>query len=186
MYGMTLPNDPTVFWALVSAVVASLGLIWAVVSSARSASSATLLRRAQFYMEFTDRYNTQDMHSAMQTLISYYDSRPDDFAQHYADEFGKRSEEGIQLDKHRRTLNRYYVNIADMTDNNLLDRKMAMMLTNFQGLNIYYLIVAPMNRAKYANNEKNEQVFRTLKGIRKVFNDGSFALKPHETGTNRS
>ena len=162
MLNAFLPVDSTLLGVLVSVAIAGGAGIWAVITSVLAARTAVRTRRAQFYMEFTDRYNSAGMHLSMQGLMALHRSRPDDFARHYIREFHARSPEGMQLDIFRRSINRYYVNIADMAANGLLDRKMASMLTNFQGLNIYYQVVMPMNRAKYANNEKNEQVFRTL------------------------
>ncbi|ESQ76963.1 hypothetical protein AEYBE204_18990 [Asticcacaulis sp. YBE204] len=131
---------------------------------------------ADFYLQFTARYNTLRMHEALLVLYRLKMSKPDDFAHHFIQEFRQGTPEGLRLDQARRLVNRYFVNIAEMRRNRLINQKLARMLCNFQGLNIFYKIVVPMNQAKYGNQQEHSEIYQLLRRIKSRFSDGSFGL----------
>ena len=102
------------------------------------------------------------MHRALVNLMIFKRDNDDKWVELFILEFRKGSELGQRLDADRRVVNRYFSNIAELMMSSLIDMKTAKMLTNYRGLNGFYELVTPMNRAKYGYEPHYEQVFRTL------------------------
>lgn len=140
----------------VTGAVTALGSVLAVRGSARTS-------KAQFFIELTDRYNSKKMGDALFGLTQFYLKHPDDFAQLFASTFNRRDAQSVQIDEYRRTVNRYFTNIAQMYEAGLIDRRFARMVTNFYGLNTYYRLVVPMNEAKYGPDHHIPSVLRRIR-----------------------
>ncbi len=161
----------------VTAIIASISLVLSSAAFFVRRREEVVTQRAQFYLQFTDRYNTPEMHDALVKLMSHYIAHRADFASIFAEEFRSRTDLGIGLDAARRLVNRYFVNIHDMYTNGLIDKQLASMLCNFQGLNIFYQVVVPMNEAKYGRLPNNQATFERLKQLRSQYADGKFGLR---------
>jgi hypothetical protein len=75
----------------------------------------------------------------------------------------------LKLDEARRSVNRYFVNIAQLYEAGLIDHKLARMAINFYGLNVYYQIVVPLNNIKYGAYDRYPSLLRK---IRTQYGDG--------------
>ena len=155
--------------ALFSAIAAAFGTLSGFAFSLISQSARNRMSRAQFFIDFTDRYNAPEMHRALVNLQVMQREYGDGFYAMFATEFYKRSELGGAIDADRRVVNRYFANIAELRLNGLITRSTARMLVNYRGLNVFYDIVVPLNRAKYGTEPHYEHVLATLKRLRKRY-----------------
>lgn len=155
--------------ALFSAIAAAFGTLSGFAFSLMSQSARNRMSRAQFFIDFTDRYNTPEMHHALVNLQVLRRDHGDSLYPMFATEFARQSELGSAIDSDRRIVNRYFANIAEMSMNGLITRSTARMLLNYRGLNIFYDIVVPLNRAKYGTEPHYELVLATLKRLRKRY-----------------
>lgn len=169
-------NDSLLLLTFISAAAAALAAISSFAFSLAAQLSAAKNSDASFYLQFTDRYNTPEMHAAMILLTHYFMDYGTDLPKYFIEEFSRRTQTGSELDLARRTLNRYFVNIAEMNEKGLITHKVASMLCNFQGLNIFYRVVIPMNEIKYGKTKEATALYARLKRIRGQFRDGSFGM----------
>ncbi|MDC7675159.1 hypothetical protein [Asticcacaulis machinosus] len=167
-----------VLWAFVSAGAAVLAGITGIIVPIVTHNQTTKANKAGFYLEFTQRYNTPEMHDALLKLTLLHTELGASLPERFTSEFARGTELGRELDRARREVNRYFVNIAEMHTNGLIDRKLASMLCNFQGLNIFYTVVIPMNDAKYGKLTHTQRLYSKLRRIRPQYEDGTFGLRP--------
>lgn len=163
--------------ALFSAIAAAFGTLSGFAFSLISQSARSRLSRAQFFIDFTDRYNRPEMHKALVNLQVLKGKYGEGLFPLFADEFARRSELGAAIDADRRIVNRYFANIAEMHMNGLINASTAKMLLNYRGLNVFYDIVVPLNRAKYGKEPHYEIVLNTLKTLRKRYDYAANAPK---------
>ncbi|ESQ81212.1 hypothetical protein [Asticcacaulis sp. YBE204] len=168
--------DDMLLWTLVSAVATVMTALTGVIFWLLSQHNQAKTEKAEFYVEFTRRYNSSDMHDALYRLMQHYTQNPDNFVELYLSEFLSHTQKGFEIERSRRIVSRYFNDIAEMRQNKLIDRKLARMLCNFQGLNIYYNVVVPMSRARYGNSKTRERIYAALRAIRPHFDDGGFGL----------
>jgi hypothetical protein len=121
------------------------------------------------------------MHKALVNLMIFKRDNENNWVEFFIHELRMQSDLGKQLDSDRRVVNRYFANIAEMRMNDLIDIKTARMLTNYRGLNGFYDLVTPLNRAKYGNEPHYEHIFRTLKRVRKRYESHSNAIQLRQT-----
>ncbi|MFN3229454.1 MAG: hypothetical protein ACK41P_06345 [Asticcacaulis sp.] len=168
--------DDMLLWTLVSAVATVMTALTGVIFWLISQRNQAKTDKAEFYVAFTQRYNSSDMHDALYRLMALYTHDRDSFVDRYLSAFMARTQEGFEIERSRRIVSRYFNDIADLHRNKLIDRKLARMLCNFQGLNIYYNVVIPMSRARYGQSKEREHIYAVLKSIRPRFDDGALGL----------
>ena len=157
------------FIALFSAIAAAFGTVSGFAFSLISQSARNRMSRAQFFIDFTDRYNTPEMHRALVNLQVLKREHGEGLYPMFATEFARQSELGSSIDADRRIVNRYFANIAEMRLNGLITRNTSRILLNYRVLNVFYDIVVPLNRAKYGTEPHYEIVLATLKRLRKRY-----------------
>lgn len=138
--------------ALISALVSAIAL---------RGDSKT--QKAAFFLDLTDRYNSEAMGKALFALTGWHLEHGEAQAEVFVEHFDTRDEAAAEIDEHRRVVNRYFTNIAQMYANGLIDRRVGRMVTNFYGLNVYAKIVVPMNEAKYGNGDPTPKILRRIR-----------------------
>jgi len=153
--------------------VAIIATFAALMSALGAILTLLRLRRAEqatFFLQMTDRYNHPEMQQALQELASWYKDNPADFVERWKRELTIDNAEGRQLEISRRQVNRYFTNISQLYRAGYIDKKLASMLINVSGINIYYQVVIPMGIARYGVTEnKNPD---TLKRIQRKHGAG--------------
>ena len=125
---------------------------------------------ASFFMEMTDRYNQPEMQEALRELASWYKTNPTDFTEKWIRDLAGGAPEARALDAHRRRVNRYFANVAQLYQSGYIDRRLASLISNFGGLNIYYKVVVPMGDTAYG--VQGDRYPETLKRIRSQHGHG--------------
>lgn len=139
-------------------ILSSSGVIIALLSlfiTRHSVLKANVNTTTLQFLEFSKRYNSPKMRSAMNELSWYYSESEDkeNFAQNWYKDF-KASQDSpkarsIRLDQHRRLINRYFSDIARCRRNNLIDKKLAILAGRHYGINVYFKIVSEMNKVMF-------------------------------------
>ena len=147
-------------WITILATIAALISAWVAIVAV---SGESRTKKAEFFLDLTDRYNTAQMGDAMYDLVDWMLNTPEAFAEQYKEKFKEADPVSIKMDEARRTVNRYFLNVAQLYEAGLIDHKFARMVTNFYGLNVYYQIVVPMNNAKYGADEHYPDILRKIR-----------------------
>jgi hypothetical protein len=119
------------------------------------------------------------MGEALREVVLFYNSNKRDFAEIFGSEHSSQSELGITLNNSRGIVARYFKQIADMYQNRLIDTRLARMLCNFYGLNVYYQIVVPMGWARTdVCHAQDVEIVETLKTLKPQYGDGKIGGAP--------
>jgi hypothetical protein len=154
-------EEPTVSESFLSVLTSVSTAIAAVAAAAAAlftymyARSADATLQSQLFLAFSDRYSAPAMSEAIMRLMKWRDAHPDDFAQVWFEKYRAGDEEGLELEKARRALNRYFVDVARLYESRQVDRKLAYVLLGHFGLDVYYEICHPMWKKVYPSGYRD-------------------------------
>lgn len=151
----------------------SLFALFAVAAAFLQASAASDGNRAHLYVEFSERYTSEEMAKALVALSNWHHARKDDPTRFVAWARAKRANDpgALELSRARRLVSRYYYDVAALHELGLIKRRFAHALLSSNGLNVFYLVCDPLNRA-YQPEDRLNQHYRRLKRLRDKFGDG--------------
>jgi hypothetical protein len=160
-------NDLAPFFAAVSAI----GAFAAAAAAAWQVRAAILTNQAQWYLEFSNRYNAKEINEAILALIEWQKSVGPDFAEVFKARFLARAADALQVNIHRRNLNRYFLDVAKAHGTGLLSARLAGLAADHPGANIWVQICEPMTSAMYGVPKSKH--LRTLQKIVPSFGTGA-------------
>jgi hypothetical protein len=152
-------NDLAPFFAAISAI----GAFAAAAAAAWQVRAAIQTNQAQLYLEFSNRYNAKEINDAIIALIDWQKSTGSDFAEVFKTRFLARSPDALQVNIHRRNLNRYFLDAAKAHETKLLNPRLAGLVADQPGATIWVQICEPMTCALFGVPRSKHM--RTLQGL---------------------
>jgi hypothetical protein len=171
---LTLP-----VWTCVSAAAAAASTVLTAMIFMATRVTTSRYQKADFYIKITDRYNSRTMVEALREIVLFYNTNQDEFAEIFGAEHAKQTDAGIKLNNARGIVVQYFEQVADMYQNRLIDVRLARMLCNFYGLNVYYQIVVPMGWARTdVSHAHDVAIVEALKRLKPQYGDGKIGGAP--------
>lgn len=161
---------------VVALLTAGGGLITAI-ASLISVRNNRVMIEASLWPDFNRRYKTDEMSQAIKTLTNWYYDHPADFVDLWLEKLRLGDEEARHLDRHRRTLSMFFVDIASLYRDRIISRRFARFVANQAGLNVFYEVVVPMNMAQ--RPARTIEAVRQLKKLLKQVEGGMFDPRKH-------
>jgi hypothetical protein len=163
-----LASSATALIAMMSAIFASRSS-----SAARkSAHASEETYRANLFMDFSHRYNSEDMYLALKLLTDYYKRNRKDFLARWMTDRMNGDPEVEALGFALRTVGRYYLDVARLYDNKLVSGELARAMCGQRGINVFYKIWLPMSKVSKPEFVSEDRCIAVLKKIRKSYDDG--------------
>jgi hypothetical protein len=150
--------------AAVSAAVSAFLALQAIRIAARSAQT-------QLYMKFREKYEADRMRDDLRNLRAWREKYEANFAEEWGRRFYAREDEAMIVDSARRRVKFFFVAVSDLYAYGLLSRRFALNLLDFQGIDLLYEIVEPLE--KVLNPDYNRAKFDTLRKLKGSSGRGS-------------
>jgi len=163
--------------ALTTAILILTAL--AAVSQARSVAQGNI---ATFFVNYSARYSSEEMADALRLLAAWHNANKADKKRFetWAAQKRQGADQALALNKARRMVSRFYYDVAELYALGLIKRRMAKRLIANNGLNVFYLVCDPMNRA-YEPSDRFDSYCRTLRRLSGGFGNGN-VFDPDEIG----
>jgi len=121
----------------ISALIAALGAAAAAFFTYMQARSASSSMQTQIFPAFSDRYNDPSMSDAIIRLLKWYHDHPTDFADVWYEKYNKEEPEGLELEKARLKVNRFFTDIGRLYESGQINKQFAYILLGHFGLDVY-------------------------------------------------
>ena len=152
---------------LASVILAAVSAIAAAVSACfswRSSRTAANVAATTLILKFRDRYATNDMLIDLHNLCAWRDKHSPKFAQTWGKKRQQGDKEALIVDASRRRVSHFFSSIADLRGAGLVPKQIKGLLTDFDGLDVFYSVVQPLERE--LSPDYNETPFKTLRKLR--------------------
>ena len=110
----------------------------------------------------TDRYNQPEMQEALSALVLWYKANPVNFVELWIVERDSGKPEALQLEHHRRRIGRYFGDIARLYQSKMIDKRLAALVIDFPGLNVWYQIAVPMSSAYAQRSSRSAAILKQI------------------------
>jgi hypothetical protein len=140
------------FWTFAAAIAA-----WAAaVFSQQSSRTAADASQAALYLRFQQQYAGDEMWRDLRNLRSWKEMPHDeDFARKWARLYRDNNEEALTVDRSRRRVSHFFDAIAVLSEKQLISEDIAKLLTRFQGIDLFFEVVEPLEKALNENYDKS-------------------------------
>jgi hypothetical protein len=138
----------------------------------RSTRISTRIAQTQLYLKFRDQYSDKVMNDDLRNLRSWKELHGNKFSAKWKEKFIERDSDAIVVDAARRRVKNFFQAIAEIYQDGLISKSLAIRLLEFQGIDILYEIVEPLEEA--LNRDYNKSKFDLLKALK----DGSGRDRP--------
>ena len=151
----------------ITAVAAACSAIAAAVSacfswrSSRTAANAAL---TTLILKFRDQYAATEMLIDLRNLCAWHDKHGSKFAETWRDKLKQKDEEAQIVDRSRRRVASFFMNIIDLHDTGLVPKRTEKLLTDFDGFDLLYSVVEPLERELGRDYDKTR--FEKLRQLR--------------------
>ena len=162
---------PHYFDAQTLAAIAAVGALLTALVNYGQGRIAARMHTAQLYLEFSARYNAPEIAAALTALADWRKKQGDNFAQVFHAKFLEQDAEAVQINFHRRTLNRYFLDVAQAYRARVLNKRFARLAADHPGAAIWRQVVVPMNMLQY--QETDSATLRTLMRVVPHFGERS-------------
>lgn len=152
------------------AAIAALGALLTALVNYGQGRIAARTHTAQLYLEFSARYNAPEIVAALIALADWRKKQGAEFAKIFHEQFLANDGEAVQINLHRRTLNRYFLDVAQAYRAGVLNRRFARLAADHPGAAVFRHVVVPMNMLQYREN--NSATLRTLMRVVPRFGEG--------------
>lgn len=168
-----MDSDQLLLSTLLAAAVSAIAALITTIANFLSAQAANDTNKGQFFLTFTERYNSKEMNDAIFRLVEQYKDTGagPQFIADWIQKYRSGDASAVALEYDRRVVNRYFVNIAQLYEAKLISHRLAHLLSNFYGLNVFYKIVVPMNMELYGAMKPTYE--STLRRVRAGYGDGA-------------
>jgi hypothetical protein len=140
------------FWTFVAAVAAWAAAVFSQQSSRTAADAA----QATLYLRFQQQYAGDEMWQDLRNLRSWKElPHGEDFASKWARLYRQNDETALAVDKSRRRVSHFFDAIAVLSDKHLLSEDVAKLLTRFQGIDLFFDVVEPLEKALNSDYDKS-------------------------------
>lgn len=136
---------------VVSAALSAIAAAAAAIFTYMQVRGNQLTMKSQLFLAFSEKYSSPEINEAIITLIDWYKEHPNDFAEIWYTQYRARNERALEIEKSRRTLNRYFVDVARLYNAKMINKEFAKMLVSQFGLSVYLKICLPMWDKLYQN-----------------------------------
>jgi hypothetical protein len=152
---------------LASVVVALFSAIAAAISarfSWRSSQTAADVAATTLILKFRDQYAATEMLIDLRNLCAWHDKHGSRFAETWQEKLRQNDEKALIVDASRRRVSSFFSNIIDLHDTGLVPKRTEKLLTDFDGFDLLYSVVEPLERA--LNPEYDKRRFDNLRKLR--------------------
>jgi len=139
---------PWIMLASVGVACVSAYFSWRSSEVAANGSQATL------YLKFQEQYASGQMLQDLRNLRSWREKYGPDFASRWAKQYEQNNPEALAVNESRRRVSHFYGAIADLYRNGLLSEPR--LLTNFQGIDLWFEVVEPLEKALNPDYDKSQ------------------------------
>src|SRR6266540_3264778 len=163
-----LMDSTAIPWIMLASVgVAAISAVVAVISAYASRTAANASRTAAaaaattLILKFRDQYATNEMLIDLRNLRSWQDKYSSKFAETWGKKLKQNDKEALIVDASRRRVSHFFSSIADLHDTGLVPERTKKLLTDFDGLDLLYSVVEPLERE--LNPGYDSTCFETLR-----------------------
>jgi hypothetical protein len=162
-------DSTAVPWIMLASVgVAAISAIAAAVSACfswRASRTAACFAATTLILKYRDQYGTNAMLIDLHNLDAWHDKHgPSKFAETWRKKRGQNDKEALTVDASRRRVSHFFSSIVDLHDAGLVPKRIKKLLIDFDGLDVYYSVVEPLERE--LNPGYNKTPFQTLRKLR--------------------
>jgi hypothetical protein len=154
--------------ACASAVAAAVSACFSWRSSRAAASAAATavnVAATNLILKFRDQYASNEMQIDLHNLGAWYDKYDSStFAKIWHEERQQGDKEALVVNASRRRVSHFFSTIADLHNANLVPEQLKKLLIDFDGLDVFYSVVEPLERE--LNPGYNKTPFDTLRKLR--------------------
>ena len=181
--GMKDLLDPLLVWlsaltpagvALGLAAVSALATALAAFAAWRRVAKLGDANFARIFLSFSERYNSEEMASALRSLVKWRQTQGAEFAETWNGAYLAGDAPAADINKARRLVSRFYQDVARLYEVGLINRAFGRALLASNGLHVYYEICAPMNAVH--DPERYARYDEQLKKIRRKYAAGKVRL----------
>jgi hypothetical protein len=154
--------------AAISAIAAAFSACFSSRSSRTAANAAATAADAAattLILKFRNQYATKEMLIDLRNLRAWQDKHGSSkFAETWRKKFEQNDQEALIVDASRRRVSHFFSSIADLHDTGLVPERIKKLLTDFDGLDVLYDVVEPLERE--LSPGYNRTPFETLRKLR--------------------
>lgn len=151
-------------------VLASVSAAFAAWANMRTADRQRIENQSETFFFFRDRYTSPEMHTALGDLIAWRKRHGDRFLEAWIDERNRQTELGERIDRARRHVSRYFIDVVRQHRSGFVSLKLARLVTANSGFNILVEICEPLNR--HAASHYSKAYADGLRKIRTSYTSG--------------
>lgn len=143
-------DQTAISWTAIGVGVAAASALASAVSalfSFCSSRTAADVAATSLVLRFREQYGSNRMLFDLRNLRAWHAKYPNEFAQAWAQKVEKKEKEALIIDGARRRVSSFCGAIIDLHDAGLLPRRIKALLTDFDGIDVFYYIVEPLERA---------------------------------------
>jgi len=129
-----------------------------------AAKTAADVAAANLILKFRDQYASNEMFVDLRNLRAWHGRNGDRFAQTWRQNLEQNDPEALIVDRSRRRVSHFFSSIADLHDTGLVPEQIKKLLTDFDGLDVFYSVVEPLERE--LNPGYDRARFETLRRLR--------------------
>ena len=159
-------------WAPLITLVSALAASTAAFASWRSSNASRKTYDASLYLNFSERYNSEDMYEALKLLTDYYKRNHKTFKSRWKNDIATRDPEIEHINVALRRVGRYYFDIARLYKSGFVTKGIAADMCRQGGINVFYEVWIPMSQISKPNMERYQDDIKTLRGILRRYHDG--------------
>jgi hypothetical protein len=149
--------------AAISAAIAAMANVW-------TARRARLENQTEIFFFFRDRYTSREMNEALNLLGDWRKAHGEKFLSRWISEMESTTEMGQRLNRARRHVSRYFIDVARLYRAGFISRKLARIVTANNGFNTLIEVCEPMS--KYAETHYSLEYALVLRRIRRRYKSG--------------
>jgi hypothetical protein len=153
--------------ALASAIAAVVSAIAAAISayfSGRSSRTAAAAAETALILKFRDQYASNVMLFDLHNLGAWHDKHGSKFAETWGKKRQQGDKEALIVNASRRRVSHFFSSVADLYDTGLVPERIRKLLIDFDGLDVFYSVVEPLERE--LNPGYNKTPFEILRKLR--------------------
>jgi hypothetical protein len=136
----------------------------AAATAANAAATATDAAATNLILKFRDRYASDEMMIDLRNLRAWHDKHGSKFAETWRDKLKQKDEEAQIVDRSRRRVASFFMNIIDLHDTGLVSKRIEKLLIDFAGFDLLYSVVEPLERELGRDYDKTR--FEKLRQLR--------------------
>ncbi len=139
-------------YALIASTISSIAALLTSIFVFLQVLLSNKHNRISVMMNFQDRFSTEEMADAIQSLYAFKERYGENFAEKFATMYREQDEKTIAINLARRKLGNYYFSLSQALKVGAMDREMIRSVTTKASTEAFFQICAPMADAYYGED----------------------------------